>query len=157
MKKEKKVVKVIQAPIKIVSVVFTIPTSFSYESVKVELTGIADNGELVSRYNELVDIFRPKPKLTPITPVKEPMKSYTVARTVPPSDDEAGGAVIREDKKDEKTIALQKEDIVALLEKNHKFVSKGKTKKEISDKVFDCTGLLLEETNFSDIIDALKK
>lgn len=155
MKKEKKIVKekVIQAPSKIVNVVFTIPTSATYESVKIELTGIADNDELVAKYNELVEMFRPKPKPTP---VKEPFKPYTVARTVPPSDDEAGGAVIREEV-DEKTIVLQKEDIVVLLEKNYDFVCKGKTKKEVFDKVFDITGLLLEESNYEKIIDALKK
>lgn len=146
-KKEAEVVT--QSPSKIVSVVFTIPTSFSYESVKVEISGVADNDELVSKYNELVDIFRPKAKPVPI---KEPFKPYTVPRKFAPSDDEAGGAVMP----DEKTIALQKQDIAALLEKNHDFVCSGKDKKVISDKVFDITGLLLEEENYEKIIDSLK-
>src|SRR3990167_10460202 len=95
MKKQNKEKEtVIQTPSKIVSVVFTIPTSFSYESVNVEISGVADNNELVEKYNELVEMFRPKPK--PV-PVKEPMKSYTVARKIAPAYDEAGGAVIREE------------------------------------------------------------
>lgn len=145
----KKEVEVAQSLSKIVSVVFTIPTSFSYESVKVEISGVADNTELVEKYNELVDLFRPKAK--PV-PVKEPFKPYTVTRKVAASDDEAGGAVMP----DEKTIALQKQDIAALLEKNHDFVCAGKDKKVISDRVFFITGMLLEEENYEKIIDALK-
>src|SRR3990167_9466222 len=99
MKKQNKEKEtVIQTPSKIVSVVFTIPTSFSYESVKVEISGVADNNELVEKYNELVEMFRPKPKAVPApVPAKAPMKSYSVPRAVPPADDEAGGAVIREE------------------------------------------------------------
>src|SRR3990167_9421052 len=80
MKKQNKEKKaVIQTPSKIVSVVFTIPTSFSYESVKVEISGVADNNEIVEKYNELVEMFRPKPKPAPIIP---PMKPYKVERKV---------------------------------------------------------------------------
>src|SRR3990167_4708487 len=158
MKKQNKEKKqketVIQTPSKIVSVVFTIPTSFSYESVNVEISGVADNNELVEKYNELVEMFRPKPKPAP---VKEPMKAYTVPRKVPPADDEAGGAVIREDAVDNDTLTLQKLDVVALLEEKHGFMCKGKTRKEISDEVFDITGLLLEDSNLANVIDALKK
>src|SRR3990167_8398819 len=109
-KKQKEMVTV--TPSKIVSVVFTIPTSFSYESVKVEISGVADNNELVAKYNELVEMFRPKPKPATPTPVKEPMKAYTVHRKVAPADDEAGGAVIREDVVDDDTLTLQKLDVV---------------------------------------------
>lgn len=155
MKKEKKIKEVVVlAPSKIVSVVFTIPTSFSYESVKVEMTGIEGNDELVLKYNELVEIFRPAVK--PVVS-KEVMKPYAMPRKVAASDDEAGGAVIREEVKDNDTVALQKLDIVSLLEEKHSFMCKGKTKKEISDKVFDITGLLLEEANYEKIIDGLKK
>src|SRR3990167_11141687 len=161
MKKQNKEKEtVIQTPSKIVSVVFTIPTSFSYESVKVEISGVADNNELVEKYNELVEMFRPKPKAVPSpapAPAKAPMKSYSVPRAVPPADDEAGGAVIREDKVDNDTLTLQKLDVVALLEEKHAFMCKGKSRKEISDKVFDLTALMLADDNLPAIIDALKK
>ena len=150
---EKKVPELSQTPSKITSVVFTIPTSFSYESVKVEMSGVADNAELVEKYNELVELFRPKPKPTP---VKEPMKSYSVPRKVPAADDEAGGAVIQ-DAVDNDTLTLQKLDVVALLEEKHAFMCKGKTRKEISDKVFDLTGVLLADDNLEAVIDGLKK
>jgi len=154
---EKKVEEVVQTPSKIVNVVFTIPTSFSYESVKVEISGVADNNELVEKYNELVEMFRPKPKPVIPTPVKEQMKPYQMPRKIAPADDEAGGAVIREDKVDNDTLTLQKLDVVALLEEKHAFMCKGKTRKEISDKVFDLTGLMLADDNLPAIIDALKK
>ena len=157
MKKEKKeVAQVMQTPSKIVNVVFTIPTSFSYESVKVEISGVAENAELVEKYNELVELFRPKPKPVVPAPAKEPMRPYTVARKVPAADDEVNGAVNREEIADENTIALQKQDIVELLEKNHGFVCKGKTRKAISDRVFEITGLLLEDSNLAPVIDGLK-
>lgn len=62
MKKKKEKVAPVSAPTKVVNVVFTIPTAFSYESVKVEYSGLADTNEIVEKYNELVDTFRPKPK-----------------------------------------------------------------------------------------------
>lgn len=153
IEEKKEVPELVQSPGKIVNVVFTIPTSFSYESVKVELSGVADNAELVEKYNELVELFRPKPKPMP---VKEPMKPYQVPRKVAPADDEAGGAVIR-DEIDNDTLTLQKLDVVALLEEKHGFMCKGKSRKEISDKVFEITGELLADDNLASVIDALKK
>src|SRR3990167_3123104 len=79
-KKQKEIV--IQTPSKIVSVVFTIPTSFSYESVKVEISGVADNNEIVEKYSELVEMFRPKPKPAPIA--IPPMKPYRVEKKEEP-------------------------------------------------------------------------
>jgi len=152
--KEKKVVELVQTPGKIVNVVFTIPTNIPYESARVEISGMEDDNELVQRYNDLVQLFRPKPKQTP---TKEPLSPYSVPRKVPASDDEAGGAVIKEEVLDDDTIALQKLDIVTLLEEKHGFMCKGKTKQEISDKVFEITSLALREDQYADIIDALKK
>ena len=62
MAKKKEKVEPVSAPSKVVNVVFTIPTAFSYESVKVEYSGLNDTNEIVEKYNELVDTFRPKPK-----------------------------------------------------------------------------------------------
>lgn len=151
---EKKVLEPVATPSKVVSVVFTIPTAFSYESVKVEYSGLVDTNEIVEKYNELVETFRPKPKPAP---VKEPMKAYNVPRKVPAADDEAGGAVIQPDVVDNDTLILQKLDVVALLEEKHAFMCKGKTRKEISDKVFDLTSLLLADDNLPEIIDKLKE
>lgn len=144
-------------PSKIVNVVFTIPTSVAYESARVEISGVADNAELVEKYNELVDIFRPKPKPVAPKPVAEPMKAYSIPRKIAPADDEAGGAVIKEDVVDEKTIALQKQDILELLTRNHDFSWVGKTRQQISDKIFEITSLPLREDEYPRIIDALKK
>lgn len=149
MKKEKKKVVLVNEPAKIMKVIFRVPTSVPYESVEVEVSGLASLEEVKGQYNQIVESFRPAPKPAAL---REPMKPYTVPRIVPAADDEAGGAVMT----DEKTIALQKQDIVALLEKNHDFVCLGKDRKVISDKVFDITGLLLEEENYENIIDRLK-
>lgn len=146
---EKKNVEPIATPSKVVNVVFTIPTAFSYESVKVEYSGLADTNEIVEKYNELVDTFRPKPKPAP---VKEPFKPYTVPRKVQAHEDEAGGHMDEA----EKTIALQKQDIAELLKKNHDFDCTGKPRAEIEAKVMTITGLVLAESNFEDIIDKLK-
>lgn len=145
MKKKEKV-DVIQTPSKIVSAVFTIPTSFSYESVKVEISGITSNDELIEKYNELVEMFRPAPK--PV-PVKEPFKPYNMPRKENVVDSKESGP-------DDATIELQKQDIVALLEKNHDFICKGKDREEIAEKVKDITGFTLAEVNYEKIIDGLK-
>lgn len=46
-------------------------------------------------------------------------------------------------------------EIASLLEKNYRFTMKGKTKKQVEDKVFDITGLLLTEENYPELISRL--
>ena len=147
---EVKKIDLVTEPSKIMKVIFRVPTSVPYESVEVEVSGLASLEEVKGKYNEIVESFRPSVK--PLPP-KEPMKSYGIPRRVPAADDEAGGAVLTE----ERAVEMQKLDIVAFVEEKHDFMCKGKSKKEISDKVFDLTGLLLEEANFEKIIDGLKK
>lgn len=84
-----------------------------------------------------------------LQPAKEPMKPYAVKRTVPPADDEAGGAVIRVD---EDPIA-QKMTIVKLLKKLGK---PWKTVKQCNDAVLELTDMALEVSNYGTIIDRLE-
>lgn len=158
-KKEERI-ELVNEPAKIMKVIFRVPTSVPYESVEVEVSGLASLEEVKGKYNQIVESFRPAPK--PPKPqgvqiLNPPMAPYSVPRKVPAADDEAGGAVIREETVDDNTLTLQKLDVVSLLEEKHNFMCKGKSRKEISDKVFDITGILLEDSNLGAIIDALKK
>lgn len=91
----------------------------------------------------------------------EPMKPYAVPRKVPPADDEAGGAVIKEDTVDEGQILtrgeiaeVQKDQIRSLLA-SHGY--EDLTKAEAQKAVKEITELdLSEQKNWEEIIKRLR-
>lgn len=80
-KKEEAKVILVNEPAKIMKVIFRVPTSVPYESVEVEVSGLASLEEVKGKYNDIVESFRPAPK-----PKPEPMRPYTVQRTAPVED-----------------------------------------------------------------------
>lgn len=77
------------------------------------------------------------------------MASYKVERVAYPEFNETNNAAPL------MPPSSQKREIANLLSKNHRFEMKGKTKKEVEDKIFDVTGMLLEEENYGEIISRL--
>lgn len=85
---------------------------------------------------------------TPVVEERTPMKPYSVAKTAYPKMDKTNDAA-------PVSSSAQKMEIAKLLQRNHKFTMLGKSAKEVGDKVFDITGLNLEESNYSAIAERL--
>lgn len=82
------------------------------------------------------------------------MPAYRAERKTYPAMDETNDvAPLKEEKKP--SAGTAKMDIAKLLLKNYKYTMLGKSAKEVSDKVFDITGLLLEEGNYAQIVERL--